>query len=101
MNDSTRSNDVAAIDAADGLIASCLLNHGSIALDGNELRRLRHCKLMSQQELADDCERRHVRVALATIKRAESGTRVRFRVARELARCFEVPVLQIVSGTSA
>jgi DNA-binding XRE family transcriptional regulator len=101
MNDSTRSNDVAAIDAADGLIASCLPNHGSITLDGNELRRLRHSRLMSQQELADHCERRHVRVSIATIKRAESGARVRFRVARELARCFEVPVLQIVLCASA
>ena len=102
MNDSTRSNDVAAIDADNILITTCLLNQrGSIFLDGNELRRLRLCKLMSQQELANHCQRRRYIVSLPTIKRAESGARVRFRVARELARCFDVPVLQIVRATPA
>jgi DNA-binding XRE family transcriptional regulator len=99
MNDLNRSNDVAAIDAANVLIASCLLNRGSIFLDGNELRRLRLCRLMSQRELADHCEIRRFRVSIATIKRAELGTRARYRVARELARCFDVPVLQIVRAT--
>lgn len=103
MNDSTRSNDGAAIDADNILITSCLLNHrGSITLDRNELRRLRLRKLMmSQQELANHCQRRRYIVSLPTIKRAESGARVRFRVARELARCFDVPVLQIVRATPA
>lgn len=103
MNDSNRSNDVAAIDADNILITSYLLNHrGSITLDRNELRRLRLCTLMmSQQELANHCQRRRYIVSLPTIKRAESGARVRFRVARELARCFDVPVLQIIRATSA
>ncbi len=102
MNDSTRSNDVAAIDAHNILITSCLLNHrGSITLDRNELRRLRLCELMSQQELANHCQRRRYIVSLPTIKRAELGARVRFRVARELARCFDVPVLQIIRATPA
>ena len=102
MNDSTRSNDVAAIDTDNILITTCLLNQrGSIFLDGNELRRLRLCWLMSQQELANHCQRRRYIVSLPTIKRAESGARVRFRVARELARCFDVPVLQIVRATPA
>jgi hypothetical protein len=98
MNDSTRSNDVAAIDAADAFIVHNVPNRGSVLLDGAELRRLRQSRLMSQQELADHCENRRYRVSIATIKRAESGHRVRFRVARELARCFDVPVLQILSA---
>lgn len=102
MNDPTRSNDVAVIDADSILITSCLLDHrGSIILDGYELRRLRLCKLMSQQELANHCQRRRYIVSLPTIKRAELGARVRFRVARELARCFDVPVLQIIRATPA
>ena len=97
MNDSFRSNNGAAIDA--DIVTSRLFRHGSISLDCNELRRLRHSRLMSQQELANHCELRRYRISIATIKRAESGRRVRFRVARELARCFDVPVLQIVRAT--
>jgi hypothetical protein len=99
MNDLNRSTDVAAIDAANARIASCLLNRGSIFLDGDELRRLRLCRLMSQQELANHCQRHRFVVSLPTIKRAELGARVRFRIARELARCFDVPVLQIIRAT--
>lgn len=101
MNDSIRSNDVATIDAADVFISYCSQNQGSVLLDGAELRRLRHTRLMSQQELADHCEDRRYRVSLPTIKRAELGRRVRFRVARELARCFDVPVLQILRAIPA
>ncbi|MBP6749676.1 MAG: hypothetical protein KA144_08555 [Xanthomonadaceae bacterium] len=52
---------------------------------------------MSQQDLADDCWRRNIRVSLPTIKRAERGRAVRFRIARELARCFEVPVVRLIA----
>ncbi|GAA4797171.1 helix-turn-helix transcriptional regulator [Lysobacter hankyongensis] len=101
MNDSTRPNDAASIDAADRFIAKNAPKPGSVLLDGAELRRLRHARLMSQQELADHCEDRRYRVSLPTIKRAELGRRVRFRVARELARCFDVPVLQILRAIPA
>lgn len=101
MNDSTRPNDAASIDAADRFIAKTVPKPGSVLLDGAELRRLRQSRLMSQQELADHCEDRRYRVSLATIKRAELGRRVRFRVARELARCFDVPVLQILHAIPA
>lgn len=72
------------------------LNKGRVALDALMLRRLRKSLLLSQQDLADDCWRRNVRVSLPTIKRAELGRAVRFRVARELARYFDVPLGQIV-----
>lgn len=77
-------------------LALALLDLGKVALDDRELRRLRHERLLSQQDLADECWKRNIRVSLATIKRAESGRFVRFRIARELARCFEVPVEQIL-----
>ena len=80
---------------APGSIAE-LMQGGRIALDGARLRVLRHSRLLSQQDLADDCWRRNIRVSIATIKRAESGSAVRFRIARELARCFDVPVMQII-----
>ncbi|GMV30119.1 MAG: hypothetical protein AMXMBFR59_22440 [Rhodanobacteraceae bacterium] len=77
-------------------LALALLDRGKVALDERELRRLRHGRLMSQQDLADECWKRNIRVSIATIKRAESGRAVRFRIARELARCFGVPVEQIL-----
>lgn len=71
-------------------------NHGSVILDSGVLRRLRTARLMSQQDLADECWRRNIRVSIATIKRAEAGHAVRYRVARELARCFDVPVSDLL-----
>lgn len=72
------------------------LHHGRVLLDKTALRTLRQSRLLSQQDLADDCWRRNIRVSIATIKRAESGRAVRYRIARELARCFEVPVANIM-----
>ncbi|MBX3711992.1 MAG: helix-turn-helix transcriptional regulator [Lysobacter sp.] len=72
------------------------MNKGWIQLDGDILRRLRLSRYMSQQDLANDCWHRDIRVSIATIKRAECGHPVRFRIARELARCFGVPVEQLL-----
>lgn len=69
---------------------------GWIQLDGDTLRRLRLSRYMSQQDLANDCWHRDIRVSIATIKRAECGHPVRFRIARELARCFGVSVEQLL-----
>ena len=65
---------------------------GCVQLDSLKLRRLRNSHTLSQQEMADDCLRRRYRIGTATIKRAESGRAVRFRIARELARYFGVSV---------
>ncbi|QWF17030.1 helix-turn-helix domain-containing protein [Lysobacter capsici] len=78
-----------------------LLDRGQVALDGALLRRLRQDRLLSQQDLADECWRRNIRVSIATIKRVEAGRAVRFRIAHELARCFDVPVMQIVRPAPA
>lgn len=72
------------------------MRKGWIQLDGDILRRLRLSRYMSQQDLANDCWHRDIRVSIATIKRAECGHPVRFRIARELARCFGVPVEQLL-----
>ena len=72
------------------------MRKGWIQLDGDILRRLRLSRYMSQQDLANDCWHRDIRVSIATIKRAECGHPVRFRIARELARCFDVPVERLV-----
>lgn len=72
------------------------LDRGLVRLDSTLLRQLRKAKLMSQQDLANDCWRRNIQLSLTTIKRAETGHAVRFRVARELARCFDVQTSRIV-----
>lgn len=63
---------------------------GAVLLNAATLRRLRQGRLLSQQELADALSRVHIQVSIATIKRAETGHAVRFRIARELARYFGV-----------
>ncbi|MBP6749231.1 MAG: helix-turn-helix transcriptional regulator [Xanthomonadaceae bacterium] len=65
---------------------------GSVFLRAEVLIFLRHQKLLSQQDMADDCERRHIRLSIATIKRAELGEAVRYRTAREFSRYFGVAV---------
>jgi DNA-binding XRE family transcriptional regulator len=72
------------------------LRRGHVMLDNTLLRQLRQARLMSQQDLANDCGRRNIQLSLTTIKRAEAGRAVRFRIAREFARCFDVLVTRIV-----
>ena len=72
------------------------LQCGRVLLNSAALRSLRQSRLLSQQDLADDCWRRNIRVSIATIKRAESGRAVRYRIARELARCFDVPTATLM-----
>lgn len=89
------ANDEArAVPGEDALFEA--MRRGWIELDGDVLRRLRLARFMSQQDLANDCWHRDIRVSIATIKRVECGHPVRFRIARELARCFDVPILQLV-----
>ncbi|TKB87793.1 MAG: hypothetical protein E8D43_00720 [Nitrospira sp.] len=72
------------------------LHRGHVMLDSALIRQLRQARLMSQQDLADECWRRNIQLSLTTIKRAEAGRAVRFRIAREFARCFDVLVTRIV-----
>lgn len=69
---------------------------GRIRLDAARLRELRQTRLMSQQDLANDFWRRNIQVSIATIKRAEAGQAVRYRVAREFARYFDLPPDRLV-----
>lgn len=77
------------------------LQRGHVLLDSAQLRQLRQGRFMSQQDLANDCWRRNIPLSLTTIKRAELGRPVRFRIAREFARCFDVQVTRIVRTEGA
>lgn len=67
-----------------------------MTLDAAVIRQLRHARLMSQQDLAYDCERRHIRLTISTIKRVETGSAVSLRTVRELCRCFDVPADKLI-----
>lgn len=65
---------------------------GAVLLNADVLRELRESRMLSQQEMANLFEVRNVRISVATIKRAETWHDVRYRIAREFARFFGVPV---------
>lgn len=72
-------------------LAPAKTRKGSVLMDASRLRALRESRLLSQQDLADALWDRNIQVSIATIKRAETGHAVRYRILRELARFFEVP----------
>lgn len=92
---STHPSPVACINA-ELEPAAASTTPGRVQVDADLLRELRRARLLSQQDLADECWRRNIRVSIATIKRAESGHAVRFRIVRELARCFDLPPMRMV-----
>jgi Helix-turn-helix len=72
-------------------------SRGSVLLNALMLRRLRESRLLSQQDVADDCWRRNIQLSIATIKRVERSHRVRFRIAHTLAGYYGVPVDDLLS----
>jgi transcriptional regulator with XRE-family HTH domain len=70
-------------------------------LDAKVLKHLRHSRHLSQEELANECSVGRFRVSISSIKRAETGKPVSFRIARELARFFDVPANQIVCANTS
>ncbi|WKE67013.1 XRE family transcriptional regulator [Gallaecimonas kandeliae] len=69
---------------------------GTQRIDAALLKSLRRQHCLSQEDLYFACQRRALRLSLATIKRAELGKRVSFRTVREFAAFFSVPPLLLV-----
>jgi DNA-binding XRE family transcriptional regulator len=86
-----RSSDPAEQSAAAARVVT-----GRVFLVSDILKNLRSDKLQSQEEMAFACSDQKIRVSIASIKRAETGKPVIYRVARELARYFNVPVQQLI-----
>lgn len=74
---------------------------GRVFLVSEILKDLRNEKLQSQEEMAFACSDQKIRVSIASIKRAETGHPVIYRVARELARYFNVPVQTLIRSDPA
>jgi DNA-binding XRE family transcriptional regulator len=73
-----------------------MVQQGRVFLVKDVLKSLRNERLQTQEEMAEACREGRFRISIASIKRAEIGRPVLFRVARELARYFGVPVERIV-----
>ncbi len=65
---------------------------GAVLLNADVLRELRESRMLSQEEMFNDFLVRRYKISIATIKRAETWHPVRYRIAREFARYFGVPV---------
>lgn len=93
------SSRVHLADAPSVMEAS--IQRGRVHLNVQVLKSLRAARLQSQDDMATACIEGRFRVSIASIKRAETGKPVMFRVARELARYFDVPVKLIILPTMA
>jgi tetratricopeptide (TPR) repeat protein len=59
---------------------------GRIVLSTRKLKLLRERHGLSQEKMADLCQNKKIRISLSSIKRAEMGNPVLYRVAAELAK---------------
>ncbi|GGX82935.1 hypothetical protein C8E02_1838 [Vogesella indigofera] len=65
---------------------------GRVMLDPAKLKKLRRDKCFSQDDLAEHARINRCPVSTASIKRAELGTPVRYRTAKNLAQALGVEV---------
>ncbi|EKE75145.1 XRE family transcriptional regulator [Gallaecimonas xiamenensis] len=72
---------------------------GTQRLDAARLKALRDAKCISQEDLSHACQAKHLRLSLATIKRAEAGRPVSYRTIREFSAFYAVP-LSVLTGKS-
>ena len=67
-----------------------------VFLNEKKLKTLRHMRLMSQEELADDLRKKCFQVSIASIKRAETGKPILCRIAVELSRYYGVDIRHLL-----
>lgn len=68
---------------------------GRIHLNTELLKDLRQERCWSQESLANRCFDKGLRVSLSSVKRAETGKKVLYRTALDLARIYQVPVNEL------
>jgi transcriptional regulator with XRE-family HTH domain len=71
--------------------------NGRLTLNSSLLKQLRQGRHLSQEEMADLCAEQQLQISLSSIKRAETGSPVRYRIARELAHFFQVSVQALLA----
>jgi len=70
---------------------------GRARMNAHTLRRLREARMLSQEDLAYEFERRKIQISIATIKRAETWHQVRFRIVRGFAEFYGVSFEDLLS----
>lgn len=69
---------------------------GKQVLNSQYLKSLRREYGLSQEALADACERKCLRISIATIKRAETGKAVNYRTTKNLAAFYGIEVNDLI-----
>lgn len=73
---------------------------GRLPLNGDLLKQLRKQKGLSQEKLAEQCAEERLYVSLSSIKRAESGSSILYRTAKELAKFYDVSVESLIQNSA-
>lgn len=73
---------------------------GKLLVDGLRLKSLRREYGLSQEALADACERQGLRVSIATIKRAETAKPVTYRTLNNISKFFSIPANELTADSS-
>ena len=73
--------------------------NGKVFISGSKLKELRSKRGLSQEALCDVFYCQKIQVSIATLKRAELGKNVSYRVARELALYFDVTVEALLESS--
>lgn len=71
------------------------IEKGRTYLNTELLKHLRQERCWSQETLANKCFDKGLRVSLSSVKRAETGKRVLYRTALDLARIYQIPVNEL------
>ncbi len=71
---------------------------GRVKPNVERLKQLRRSYGISQEELADLCLARTLRVSVSSIKRAEAGKNLLFRTIRDLAQFYGVPIDELIAS---
>ncbi|KNC68401.1 helix-turn-helix domain-containing protein [Pseudoalteromonas ardens] len=74
---------------------------GRVKLNCHRLKELRKSLGLSQEKLACACQDQALCVSIATLKRAECGSRVYYRTAGDLARFYQIPVAELLNEQSS
>lgn len=77
------------------LINWLMIMNGKILMNKNKLKQLRMQQGLSQQALVDCFYDNNIQISIATLKRAEVGKPVHYRIARAFACYFSLSIMEL------
>lgn len=69
---------------------------GSVKLQAKRLKQERLYRGLSQERLSQQFYDLNIQVSIATLKRAEAGKNVNYRIAKELANFYKIPISELI-----